>query len=98
MARKNDLSKVEQENVRLALRFLRTSAGKWESLGKMLGIAAATIRLVTSGANPVSASMAFRVARFANISIDNLLAGKYPPAGTCPYCGHRDETLGETVQ
>lgn len=95
--KKNDLTNAEQENVRLALRFLRQSAGKWESLADMLQVSKITVTIVAGG-KPVSASLAFRVARLANVSIDELLAGRYPPPGTCPYCGHRDESLGETVQ
>jgi hypothetical protein len=33
-------------------------------------------------------AVAFRVARLTGVSIDDLLAGKYPPPGTCPHCGH----------
>jgi len=36
----------------------------------------------------VSASTAVRVARFAGVTVDDVLTGKYPPAGTCPHCGH----------
>jgi hypothetical protein len=32
--------------------------------------------------------MALRVARLAGVPIDDVLAGKFPPAGTCPYCGN----------
>ena len=37
---------------------------------------------------PVSADMAFRVARAAGVPIDDVLGGKFPPPGTCPHCGH----------
>lgn len=36
----------------------------------------------------VTPLIAFRVARFAEIGVDDLLTGKYPPAGACPHCGH----------
>lgn len=36
----------------------------------------------------VSASMALRVARLAGIPVDDLLAGRFAPEGTCPRCGH----------
>jgi hypothetical protein len=45
-----------------------------------------TIRNVMKG-RMVSPTMAFRVARFAGVGIDNLLAGKFPPPGTCSHCG-----------
>jgi hypothetical protein len=38
------------------------------------------------GHTPVSASKAFRVARFLGASIDDLLTGRFTPPSTCPYC------------
>jgi hypothetical protein len=29
-----------------------------------------------------------RIARFAKIGVDDLHAGNFPAAGTCPHCGH----------
>jgi len=46
----------------------------------------------------VTAGLALRVARFAEVSIDDLLGGKYVPPGACPYCGRgSDFTDEETV-
>jgi hypothetical protein len=28
-----------------------------------------------------------RIARFVDVSVDDLLEGRYAPEGTCPYCG-----------
>jgi hypothetical protein len=36
----------------------------------------------------VSASLAYRVARLAEVGIDDLLAGAFPPPNTCPHRGH----------
>jgi hypothetical protein len=46
-----------------------------------------TIRQTAAG-GLVSASLAVRVARLVKVGIDDLLAGKYPPPGACPHCGH----------
>lgn len=81
------LTETEQEHVLVALRFLRTRAGNWKTLAKGLGFASSTMRNVKKGLKRVSASMAFRVARLAGVSVDDLLAGKFPPTGTCPHCG-----------
>jgi hypothetical protein len=27
----------------------------------------------------------------AGIGVDDVLTGKYPPAGVCAHCGHREE-------
>jgi hypothetical protein len=83
-----DLTTAEQEHVRAALRFLRVRGGGWKALAPALGFAKRTVINVKKGAKNVSPNMAFRVARLAGISVDDLLAGKFPPPGACPHCGH----------
>jgi len=83
-----DLTKDEQANVRTALRFLRARCGGWGPVAKALHVAKSTIENTLAGHRNVSAAVAVRVARLAGVSIDGLLAGEYPPPGTCPYCGH----------
>lgn len=60
--------------------------GGVEKLGPVLGFKPQTLSRVLRGAT-ASASLTFRIARFAKIGIDDLLAGKFPPPGTCPHCG-----------
>jgi hypothetical protein len=86
----SDLTTAEQSNVRVALRFLRARCGGWETLAKVLRTGKQTVRRVASGRS-ASASMAVRVARLAQVGVDDLLGGKYPPAGCCPHCGHMGE-------
>ena len=86
-----DLTVQEQDCVRVALRFLRIRIGGWEQLSKVLGFKETTLTNVTRG-RTASASLAFRIARFVGVGVDNLLAGKFPPSGTCPYCGHCAES------
>jgi hypothetical protein len=51
-----------------------------------------TISLVAGGHKVASASMAFRVARFAKVGVDDVLTGRCPDPRACPMCGHvRDE-------
>ena len=85
-----DLTTDEQANVRIALRLLRLRCGGWKALAKGLGLKHNTISHVAGG-KTVSARMAVRVARLAAVSVDDVLTGKYPPAGTCPHCGHRTD-------
>lgn len=82
-----DLTKEEQAAVRGALQFLRRRFGGWGALGKALKLKDSTLAHVGTG-KAVSALIAFRVARFVHVSVDDLLSGKYPAPGTCPYCGH----------
>ncbi len=81
-----DLTTAEQTNVRTALRFLRARCGTWANLGKAIRFKDLTLSNVANG-RTVTPALAFRVARFAKVGVDELLAGKYPPVGTCPHCG-----------
>lgn len=93
----SDLTAKEQANVRTAMLYLKARCGGWAKLVKVLRYKQMTMAHAVAG-QPVSAALAFRVARFAGASIDDLLAGNFPPAGTCPYCGHRKEDDTEAAQ
>lgn len=82
-----DLTAEEQENARAALRFLRARAGNWAMLGKAIGFRNDTLKRVADGRYPATARIVIRVARFANVGVDDVLKGRYPSPGTCPTCG-----------
>lgn len=84
----SELTKAEQTNVRTAIRHLRLTIGPWETIAPALKIEADSLARIAGGSKEVSASIAFRIARFANCSIDGLLSGDYPGKGTCPNCGY----------
>jgi hypothetical protein len=86
----SDLTTKEQGNVRTALLFLRTRTGA-DTLSKVLKADRAYLRRIIAGHDPVSASVAVRVARVAGVGVDDVLTGKYPLPGTCAHCGHRAE-------
>ncbi|HEX2573056.1 MAG TPA: hypothetical protein VH877_26145 [Polyangia bacterium] len=88
----SDLTTEEQTNVRTALRFLRLQSGGWKTLAKALHCDGKQLCKVGAGRG-VTASLAFRVARLAGVPVDDVLAGRYPGEGTCPYCGHREEVI-----
>ena len=94
----SDLTPEEQDRVRTALRFLRTRCGGIEPLAAGTRAARDSLRRVLSGIDAVSASLAFRVARLADVAIDDVLDGTYPPAGTCPHCGHAPESVHAPVR
>lgn len=83
----SDLTKEEQDHVREALRFLRIRFGKNALLAEAVRLATGTMRSTMNGHKTVSAAVAFRVARLAQVSVDDVLAGKFPVPGTCPHCG-----------
>ena len=84
----NDLTDEERERVRVAIRFLRIRFGKAVLLAKALGFKPSSVRRVLGGHDMVSPTMVLRVARLAQVGLDDLLAGKYPAKGMCPHCGH----------
>ena len=84
----SDLDAKEQNHVRAALRFLNRRLGTWASVAEALRSTSGTLKKVMSGNDSVSASMALRVARLAGVMIDDLLVGRFLPAGACPNCGH----------
>ena len=83
-----DLTTEEQQSVRLALRFLRARLGGWERLAKVTRYTARSLMNMSDGSAAPTVVLAFRLARVAQVPIDDLIAGRYPPAGACPYCGH----------
>jgi plasmid maintenance system antidote protein VapI len=82
-----DLTDAEQGHVRTALHFLRARCNGWRPLAKVLGTKHLTVARIARG-RPVTPTMAFRIARLANVGVDDVLAGRFPPAGACPHCGH----------
>lgn len=86
--RRSDLSAAEQKHVRTALRFLRARCGGWEALGGVLGFKETSLAHIAGGRSGVTASLTFRIARLAKVTVDDVLAGRFPAPGTCPHCGH----------
>jgi DNA-binding XRE family transcriptional regulator len=85
-----ELLEQEQENVRNLLYFLRIRLDSWGSLAKIVHLADGTVVDIAAGRRNVTASIAFKLARFCKVPIDDLLTGKYPPPGMCPRCGYTD--------
>jgi hypothetical protein len=74
----SDLTAEEQKNVRTALRFLRARIGGNMELAKVLHFAPDTIRQSCGSKGTISPLMAFRVARFVGMGVDDVLTGKFP--------------------
>lgn len=94
----SDLTAKEQQHVRTALRYLRHSLGSWQPLAKALCLEAESLSKIATGRRGVTASLALRVARFVDVAIDDLLAGKYLPTRTCPRCGYVPNEYSEDVE
>ena len=87
----SDLTTAEQTNVRTALKFLRLRCGTWAAVAKALRFGENTLSDVATGRKMPGAVLAFRVARLAKASVDDVLTGRFPAPGTCPHCGHQKE-------
>lgn len=84
----SDLDNKEQDHVRATLNYLRFQMGGTSQLAKVLRFDHRTVQKAMIGSREVCASMALRVARLLDTSIDDLLSGQYQP-GVCPKCGHK---------
>jgi plasmid maintenance system antidote protein VapI len=77
------------EHVRNALLFLQIKLGGWRALTKLLKFEEMTLIKSGNGSRTVTASMAFRIARLVEVTVDDLVHGKFPEPGTCPRCGYK---------
>jgi hypothetical protein len=46
----------------------------------------------------ISAELVLRVSRLAEVSFDDVTAGRYPAPGTCPHCGHVADTVSDSAR
>src|SRR6185503_7640770 len=84
----SDLTAKEHKAVRTALRFLRLRVGAWAPLAKALRYQWDSIQKVATGKKAVTPALALRVARFAGVPMDELLAGRWLSPRVCLHCGH----------
>jgi hypothetical protein len=87
----SDLTKEEQASVAVALRFLKARAGGWAPLAKVLHFDIGTMSRAANGRRGTTVTMALRIARLAQVGVDDVLAGRYPGPGICAHCGARKE-------
>lgn len=85
-----DLTADEQEHARNALHFLRVKLGSWKAVTRLLHFEHMTVMQAANGTRTVTASMAFRIAKTLNVSVDAIVSGRFPEPGTCPRCGYLD--------
>jgi hypothetical protein len=86
-----DLLPEEQAHVKAAIIFLRARVGSWPALVALSGVKLATLTWSARPKTGVTAGIAIRIARAADVPIDDVLRGAWPPAGACPHCGHVTE-------
>ncbi len=71
--------------------YVRTALPQYperEPLANALKSKDVTLRAVARGTT-ATPSLAVRIAKLASVGVDDVLAGRFPEAGTCAHCGHR---------
>ncbi|HLK41294.1 MAG TPA: hypothetical protein VKU41_31300 [Polyangiaceae bacterium] len=83
----SDLSPEEQAHAKAAIRFLGKRFGSYGKLAEAMRAKRATVISAVSARGAVSAGVALRAARAADVPLEDVLAGRWPTATMCPYCG-----------
>ena len=89
--RSTDLNAEEQENLRAALRVLVIRYRSWNRLAQAMGVLPRTVQKGSHRCGKPGAGLALRAARVAGTTVEEILAGKWPVPGACPYCGRGGE-------
>jgi DNA-binding XRE family transcriptional regulator len=61
--------------------------GSIQALAYKMGIDRTTLGHAMKGRPAPGIALALEVARVAGVTIDDVLAGRFPPPGSCPHCG-----------
>lgn len=87
MANPHQPTPEEQANVLRAIHYLHARVGTWIGTSRVLRVKRSTLRRARAGGR-IRRYLALRVAALASVPFEDLLAGKFPPHGTCPHCGN----------
>ena len=85
--RSSDLTPEEQANARRAILFLVKRHGTVAVLAQAMGANFGTVKSAVKTRGRVSAGIALRAARAAGVPLEDVLSGRWPVDGECPYCG-----------
>lgn len=80
----------EQDSVRRAVRRLHAELGTWRAVSKAIDVPQKTLERIMNRERPVQDRLATVVARAFGVAIDDVLSGRLPAPGVCPYCGRGD--------
>ena len=83
----NALSLEECANVRRAIGVLRIRLGGLAAVATALGLRRNTVEHMASRQGKPGAGVALRVARLAQVTVEDVLSGAFPKPGSCPMCG-----------
>jgi plasmid maintenance system antidote protein VapI len=86
---RRDLSLTEQANIRALLNVLRVKLGgaNWRNVERALPISHSMLAEILSGRAEISTTIAFRISKALDVSLQEAITGKAVPPGTCRHCG-----------
>lgn len=90
-----DLNATEQRHVRTALRFMRIRVKGWAPLGEALHLRPDTLERIASGRRAATPGLAIRMARIADVTFDDLVAGRWLSPRVCKHCGHPPDDFAD---
>jgi len=90
--RPGKLTPEEEACTRVALKFLAIRHGGWNKLAKRMRVSGYTLQSAAlKKRRALAPGVALEVARVAGVTVDDVLAGRFPEPGSCPMCGHRGQ-------
>ena len=90
--RVDSLTDLEAENLRHGLRELQSRFGSLRALADAMGMPYQSVRHAVVKNRHPSVAFAFRAARAARISVEELIGGEWPTrVWVCPTCGQRSQ-------
>jgi hypothetical protein len=82
------LNVKEQANVLAALHFLHAKIGSWARVAKIVKNKRSSLRRARAGQRIRGMrGLARRISAVVGVPVGDVLAGRFPPPGTCPHCG-----------
>lgn len=84
------LTQEQRDGVRRAIGALSGRYGSLTKLAKAMGVHSTTVIRAARVTGKPSAGLAVKLAKLAGVPVDDVLSGKFPVAGSCPYCGRHE--------
>ena len=81
------LTPDEAACVLVALEFMVARSGSIQALAYKMGVDRTAVRRALKERPSPGVTLALDVARAAGVTVDDVLAGRFPPPGSCPHCG-----------
>lgn len=76
--------------MRRAIAALKVRHGSLNALARAIGVDSTYLNLMFNGRRRVHPGLAIQLAPLAGVTVDDILRGKFPAEGSCPYCGRKD--------